>query len=102
MAKSSATNFKAEARIGAKRKSRWGKIGHLMEKGTKSHIVRAKGRVMVGRKDGIIYGRVVRNPGARPIPWLAPAWEKEKRPAVDKFGQFIVEEIDKAVAKGKR
>ena len=102
VAKSTATNTKAEARIGAKRKSRWAKIGHLMEKGTQAHVVRAKGRVMVGRKDGIIYGRVVRNPGARTRPWLDPAWEKEKRPAVDKFGQFIVEEIDKAVAKGKR
>jgi len=102
VAKSSATNFKAQARIGAKRRSRWGKIGHLLEKGTQAHSIRAKGRLMVGRKDGIIYGRAVEHPGSRARPWMAPAWDKEKRPAVDKFGDFIVEEIDKAIAKGKR
>ncbi len=101
-AKSSATNFKAEARIGAKKGTTFAKIGHLLEKGTQPHVVRAKGRVMVGRKDGIVYGRVVRNPGARAKPWLAPAWEEEKRPAVAKFEVFIVEEFDKAIAKGKR
>ncbi len=101
-AKSSATNFQAFAKIGSKKGTVFSKIGHLLEKGTQPHTVRAKGRVMVGRKDGIIYGRTVRNPGARKKPWLAPAWEKEKRPAVDKFGVFIVQEIDKAIAKGKR
>ncbi len=112
--KSTATNFKANARIGAKRRTRWGSLGHLLEKGTGAHIVESKTdisdirtrrnrkKLMVGRKDGIIYGTRVRNPGARSKPWLAPAWAKEKRPAVAKFGEFIVEEIDKAVAKGKR
>ena len=94
--KSTATNQKADARIGAKKRSRWGKIGHLMEKGTRAHTVRVKrAGVMVGRKDGIIYGTVVRNPGAKANPWMAPAWAAQKRPAVVKFGQFIKEEIDK-------
>ena len=114
VAKSSATNFRAFARIGAKKGTNWFKIGHLVENGTKAHIVesktdvstistrRTRKKVMVGRKDGIIYGTRVRHPGARARPWLVPAWALMKRPAVDKFGQFIVEELDKAVAKGKR
>lgn len=115
VAKSSTARGGAVAKMGAKKQTDWSKIGHLVEFGTKPHIMEA-GRtgpatrsrpgsgkkLMVGRKDGIIYGKRVNHPGARAKPWLVPAWAKMRKPAVAKFGDFIVEEIDKAVAKGKR
>jgi hypothetical protein len=111
--KSIATNKAASAKIGAKKESDWGKLGHLFELGTKAHITQAgrtgpatRTRPPSGKKvmsgNGIIYGTTVLNPGMRKRPWLAPAWALQKMPAVNKFGQFIVEEIDKAIAKGQR
>jgi len=115
VAKSTATNKVAFAKIGAKRETDWSKIGHLFEFGTKSHLMQAGRtgsatrtrpksgkRVMVGRKDGIVYGTKALHPGMRARPWMVPAWALMKRPAVAKFGTFIVEEINKAIAKGKR
>ena len=102
IAKSTATNKVAFAAVGAKKGTAWSKIGHLIEGGTRSHSLRArKARVMVGR-DGIFYGTKAVHPGTRAKPWLVPAWATSKMKAVGKFGVFIVEEIDKAVAKGKR
>lgn len=112
---SQATNQKAQALMGAKKETDWAKIGHLFENGTKPHIAEA-GRtgpatrsrrksgkkLMVGRKTGEIYGTRVNNPGMRARPWLAPAWALKKNNAVEKFGLFVIEELDKAIAKGKR
>ena len=101
--KTSVTNFVATARIGAKRGTALAKIGHLLEKGTRGHTVRArKARVMVGRRDGIIYGTNVSHPGAKKQPWMNPALEDHVPRTVNKFKDLILEEIDKAVAKGKR
>lgn len=115
VAKSTATNKTAFAKIGAKKETNWFNIGHLLEFGTKPHIMqagrtgpatrsrpRSGKKLMVGRTNGIIYGTKVFHPGSIPKRWLLPAWARKKSAAVDKFGQFIVEEIDKAIAKGKR
>ncbi len=112
---SKATNQKAEARMGADRETDWAKIGHLFENGTKPHTAEA-GRtgpatrtrpksgkkLMVGRKDGEIYGKSVNNPGMRARPWLAPAWALKKMNAVEMFGLFVIEELEKAISKGKK
>ncbi len=112
--KTSVTNFVATARIGAKRGTVLAKIGHLLEKGTRGHVVesktdisdiatqRTRKKLMVGRKTGIIYGTRVRHPGARKKPWMNPALEDHVPRTVSKFTDLILEEIDKAVAKGKR
>ena len=101
--KTSVTNFRATAKIGAKKRTTLAKIGHLLEKGTRGHPVRVKNaRVMVGRRDGIVYGTAVSHPGAKKQPWMNPALEDHILRTVDKFGELIVQEIDKAIAKGKR
>ena len=96
------TNRVANAKIGAKKGTPLAKTGHLIEGGTKEHsIVPKKSRVMVGR-DGIFYGTKAAHPGTQARPWLNPAFEDNKTPAVAKFGTLIVEEINKAISKGKR
>lgn len=100
--KTTVTNKVANAKIGAKKGSALAKIGHLIEGGTRAHaMVPKKARVMVG-KDGIFYGTKAQHPGTQARPWLNPALEDNKAPAVARFGAIIVEEIDKAIAKGKR
>ena len=101
--KTTVTNRVANARIGAKQGSLLAKVGHLIERGTKPHTLEtSKSRVMVGRKDGIFYGTQARHPGTAAKPWLNPALEERKGPTVQRFGELIVEEIEKAIAKGKR
>jgi len=101
--KTTVTNKVANAKIGAKRGSPLAKVGHLIERGTKSHAMTPRrSKVMVGRKDGIFYGTFVEHPGTQAKPWLNPALEDRKVPTVARFGELIVEEINKAVAKGKR
>ena len=100
--KTTVTNKVANAKVGAKKGTALAKIGHLIEKGTRSHAITTRdSRVMVG-KDGIFYGTKAQHPGTQAKPWLNPALEDNKAPAVAKFGTFIVEEINKAIAKGKR
>lgn len=101
--KTSVTNQQATARTGAKRGTPLAKIGHLIEGGAAPHIVRAKrAKVMIGRKDGIFYGRRVKHPGRPAKPWMNPALEDNVSEVTERFGQLIREEIDKAVEKGKR
>ena len=101
--KTTVTQKVANAKIGAKKGTPLAKIGHLIEGGTRGHtITLKKSRVMVGRKDGIFYGTRAEHPGTRARPWLNPALEDHKGPVVRRFGELIVEEINKAVAKGKR
>lgn len=100
--KTAVTNRVANAKIGAKKGTALAKVGHLIERGTRAHTVTLKkARVMVG-KDGIFYGTRAAHPGTRARPWLNPALEDNKSPVVAKFGELIVEEIAKAIAKGKR
>jgi len=100
--KTSVTNQVAGARIGAKKGSPLGKIGHLIEGGTRPHLLRPKSAQVMVSKDGIFRGRSAMHPGTRSRPWLNPALNDNIRQAVTRFGQLIVEEIDKAIAKGKR
>ena len=101
--KTSVTNLVAKARIGAKRGTVLAKIGHLLEKGTRSHTIRPRrAKALVGKRDGIFYGTRVSHPGARAQPWMNPALEDHVPRTVSKFTALVVEEIDKAVAKGKR
>ena len=101
--KTSVTNTKAEARIGGKRGTEIGRLGHLIERETDPHVIRVRRKgVMVGRKDGIFYGAVAQHPGTRARPWLNPAMDDNRGKVMDKFGDLVREEIAKAVAKGKR
>jgi len=100
--KTTVTNQVANARVGAKKGTPLSKVGHLIERGTRSHTVMPrKAKVMVG-KDGIVYGKRALHPGTGAKPWLNPALEDHQAEAVARFGDFVTEEIDKAIAKGKR
>ena len=100
--KTTVTNKVANAKVGAKKGSVLAKIGHLIERGTRPHtMVPRKARVMVG-KDGIFYGTGAEHPGTQAKPWLNPALEDHKTPVFARFRELVVEEINKAIAKGKR
>ena len=100
--KTTVTNQVANARVGAKKGTPLAKVGHLIEKGTRPHTTMPKkSKAMVG-KDGIFYVKRARHPGTSAKPWMNPALEDHQGEAVARFGDFMVEEIDKAIAKGKR
>lgn len=101
--KTSVTLSRAVAQIGARKRSPLAKIGHLIEGGTRPHVIqtRRQGGVMMG-KDGIFRGRRVQHPGTQARPWLNPALLNKKRQAVARFKDLVVEEMFKAIRKGKR
>ena len=54
-----------------------GWYAHMVEKGTKPHKIKPyKGRKKVLAAGGVIYGRSVRHPGAKAMPFMKPALEQ--------------------------
>ena len=100
--KTKVTNKVAWATVGAKAGSVLAKVGHLIERGTRGHAMRAKNARAMVTKDGIFIGSRANHPGTQAKPWLNPALSDNKGKAVLVFGQNLVLEIEKAVAKGKR
>lgn len=88
-----------EAKIGAKRGTELGRIGHLLEKGTKPHRIDAKGANVL-RIGGVVVGRTVQHPGARPRPWLEKVIEEKQTEVVAAFEKAIIAEISKAEQRG--
>ena len=99
--KTSVTMKRAVARIGAKVGTPLSKIGHLIEGGTRPHVILPKRRPVMISKDGIFRGRRVEHPGTRAKPWLNPAMEENRQRAITKFGDLVVDEMEKAIRKGK-
>ena len=104
---SKVTHTTGQAQIGAKRGTRLGRLGHLMERGTRPHTIMAGGkRGRTGKKlladveEGIVFGRVVKHPGARAKPWLEPAIEDAEAEVIQVFEEAILTQIAKAQGKG--
>ena len=99
--KTTVTARQAVAMIGARKGSPLSKIGHLIEGGTKRHVITPKkAKVMVSR-DGIFRGRRVNHPGTTARPWLNPALNNKRRAATSKFAELVRAEILKAAAKAR-
>lgn len=64
------------------------KTAHIVEGGARPHEVR--------RGKG---GGVVRHPGARKQPWLAPAWEEQKGRAAEATAAVLLAETERAAAR---
>jgi hypothetical protein len=92
----------AFALVGAKKGSTLSKIGHLFEGGTKPHIVRARRKKAMVTRDGIFIGKRANHPGTQAKPWLNPALKDNRTKALMVFGQNLLIEFDRAIAKGKR
>jgi len=71
------------------RKSR---IGHLLEKGTKAHTVKVK-RAQVLASAAQVFGRKINHPGAKPYPFMGPAWEENKEYALQIFQDELAAQI---------
>lgn len=67
------------------------KYAHLVEKGTKPHSLRKRGSA-----DGAV-GKM--HPGARPKPFISPAWESTRDAAVAAIRSAIEDGIAKVLAK---
>ncbi len=100
--KTTVTNKVANARIGAKKKSTLGKLGHLFEGGTSRHPIRVSTKKVLVVDGEIFMGRRVIHPGTQARPWLKPALEDNKSQVVGTFRGLTTQEINKAIAKGKR
>lgn len=69
-------------------KHRPSKIAHIVEKGSQPHTLR-KGKS----------GGVVRHPGAKPKPWLAPAFREQKARVGAVVAVTLADETQKVIAK---
>lgn len=100
--RSTASAAKIEAKVGAKLKAgRIKRLGHIWEKGTRPHAIRAKRKkALAASPEGPVFGTVVDHPGAKAKPWLLPALEKNRQTVAEVLAKRIDIEIAKARAKG--
>ena len=92
----------AFAMVGAKKGSTLAKIGHLIEKGTRGHLTEAKRKKAMVTRDGIFIGKRANHPGTQAKPWLNPAMKDHRTKILGVFGQNLLIEFDRAIAKGKK
>lgn len=59
-----------------------GWYGRLVETGTTPHIIKARRAKALGREGRL--GKVVQHPGAKPHPWLRPAFDENWQTALEK------------------
>ncbi len=92
----------AFALVGAKKGSTLAKVGHLIEKGTRGHQTQATRKKAMVTRDGIFIGKRANHPGTQAKPWLNPALKDNLSRALGVFGQNLLIEFDRAIAKGKK
>lgn len=78
---------------GVKFAARGAFYAHMVEFGTAAHTI--KGPVVLGGK---VYQNI-KHPGARPVPFMRPAFDTEDKKSVDAFAAYMVKNIEKALAK---
>ncbi len=73
-------------------------IAHIVERGAKPHSIK-RGSAL-GRRGKKDTGQGTHtHPGAKPHPWLAPAWEEQKNKAGEVAAQVLAAETQKAIEK---
>lgn len=101
-------NSAITARIGAKRGSPGGRILHLVEKGTRPHIITARDggilaiphKITLRRRfaqydAGTVFGREVKHPGSKPRPFFQQALPENRPEAERKFTSALRQIVDK-------
>jgi len=73
-------------------KRRW--YLRLVETGTKPHLIRSRKMLAFEGRGGLVVTRVVRHPGARPRPWLRPAFDAARDQAVAAISTRLREYIE--------
>ena len=84
-----ATNQNVEARIGARKRTQLAYIGHLIENGTRPHVIKVRRKKGLARGK-VFFGKSVQHPGTIARPWL--------RPAVQDTAQAVSDDITKRAA----
>lgn len=100
--KTKVTGKVAFALVGAKKGSTLSKIGHLIERGTKGHSIAPTRKKAMVTRDGIFIGKRANHPGTQAKPWLTPALKDNRTRVLTVFGQNLLIEFDRAIAKGKK
>lgn len=90
-----------------RRGSRATKIAHLAEFGAAAHVIKPKTRNITGRlsftSDGQRYmPKVVQHPGARPHPFMRPAFEETKGEAFNLIKVELSAELARAAERARR
>jgi hypothetical protein len=75
-----------------------GAIAHLVEKGTAAHSI-SRGASRGRGNPRKATSHPINHPGARPHPFLAPAWAASHAAALDAARKVLAEEIQKRLAK---
>lgn len=100
-----------QGRTGSKRKanrtSMDGFYGPMVELGTKAHNIprgsaadaRRKVVMTFGGRSGQVFARKVQHPGAKPSPYLAPAFYSKRVEALLRVRQYAAQRIDVEVAR---
>lgn len=84
-----ATNQNVEARIGARRRTQIAYIGHLIENGTRPHVIKIRRKKALA-KGKVIFGKSIQHPGTVARPWL--------KPAVSDTAQMVSDDITRRAA----
>lgn len=66
------------------------KYAAAVEKGTRPHIIRARGKSLVNKRTGQFFGKTVHHPGTRAQPYLVPAIEESKPEIISYFKTAMV------------
>lgn len=74
---------------------------HLVEKGTAPHAIQ-KGSRRVARRGNSATSHPIQHPGARPNPFLAPAWHAAQREAIEAMSRVLAEAVAAILAKAKK
>lgn len=89
-----ATNQNVEARIGARKRTQLAYIGHLIENGTRPHVIKVRKKKGLARGKEF-FGKSVRHPGTVARPWLRPAIQDTAQDISDDLTKRAAQEMDK-------
>ena len=81
-------------------------VAHLVEFGTAAHTIAPKNApaLVYRTKDGrkVVTTQPVSHPGAKPYPFMRPAFEQNKELVIQNLGKELVGVIEKAANQGRR
>ena len=82
---------------------------HLVEFGTKPHVITAKKKKVLARAvTGVtsrvwsVFGRTVHHPGARPQPFMRPAFDRKKNEALKNMTEHLRSNLASILRGGKK
>lgn len=76
-------------------------IAHLVERGTKPHVIKAR-RAKALSLHGGGRARKVQHPGSPAAPFMEPAFDRHKHQAVQDFGKDLFLRVDRWIRRNRR